>query len=112
MTSTTACAMTGARAGVGEKNAAAADAVPELARDIVVVGGGSAGLAAAIAAHDAGVESVLVLEREPQRRSWAASSTSASTTALASTRSRRSSRARSTRPAMWHGRASATSSAC
>ncbi|MEE1209103.1 MAG: FAD-dependent oxidoreductase, partial [Parafannyhessea umbonata] len=66
MTSATAGAMTGAKDSVGEKNAAVVDAVPELARDIVVVGGGSAGLAAAIAAHDAGVASVLVLEREPQ----------------------------------------------
>lgn len=40
--------------------------IQTLERDIVVVGGGSAGLAAAISAHDAGCESVLVLEREPQ----------------------------------------------
>ncbi|MBP3884964.1 MAG: FAD-dependent oxidoreductase [Olsenella sp.] len=37
-----------------------------LSYDIVVVGGGSAGLAAAIAAYDAGVTSVVILEREPQ----------------------------------------------
>ena len=66
MTSATAGAVTGAKDRVGETNAAVVDAVRELARDIVVVGGGSAGLAAAIAAHDAGVASVLVLEREPQ----------------------------------------------
>lgn len=35
-----------------------------LSRDIVVIGGGPAGLAAAIAAHQAGVDSVLVLERD------------------------------------------------
>ncbi|MGN0076370.1 MAG: NAD(P)/FAD-dependent oxidoreductase [Parafannyhessea sp.] len=40
--------------------------IQTLERDIVVVGGGSAGLAAAISSHDAGCESVLVLEREPQ----------------------------------------------
>lgn len=33
-------------------------------RDLVVIGGGSAGLAAAIAAYDGGVRSILVLERE------------------------------------------------
>ncbi len=38
----------------------------ELVRDIVVIGGGSAGLAAAIAAFDAGVTSVLVIERDLQ----------------------------------------------
>ncbi len=38
----------------------------EIERDIVVIGGGSAGLAAAIAAHDDGVGSVLILEREPR----------------------------------------------
>ena len=32
--------------------------------DIVIIGGGPAGLAAAIAAHDAGVERILVLERD------------------------------------------------
>ena len=34
--------------------------------DIVVVGGGSAGMAAAIAAYDAGVRDVVILDREPQ----------------------------------------------
>ena len=34
--------------------------------DIVVIGGGPAGLAAAIAAKEAGVEDVLILEREPE----------------------------------------------
>lgn len=34
--------------------------------DLVVIGGGSAGLAAAVAAHDAGAGDVLVLEREGQ----------------------------------------------
>ncbi len=34
--------------------------------DIVVVGGGSAGMAAAIAAYDAGVQDVVILDREPQ----------------------------------------------
>lgn len=66
MTSMATGAHAGATAGAGEKGGAAAAAVPELERDIVIVGGGSAGLAAAIAAHDAGVASVLVLEREPQ----------------------------------------------
>ena len=49
------------------------DAIPQTASgsleeplscDVVVVGGGSAGLAAAIAAHDAGAGSVLVIERD------------------------------------------------
>lgn len=34
--------------------------------DIVVVGGGPAGLAAAVAAHDAGAKSVLILERDAE----------------------------------------------
>ncbi|MBQ4268132.1 MAG: FAD-binding protein, partial [Clostridia bacterium] len=34
--------------------------------DIVVIGGGPAGLAAAIAAYDSGVENILVLEREEE----------------------------------------------
>ena len=33
--------------------------------DIVIVGGGPAGMAAAVAAYDAGVENVAILEREP-----------------------------------------------
>ncbi len=37
-----------------------------LSYDIVIVGGGSAGLSAAVAAHDAGTGSILVLEREPR----------------------------------------------
>ena len=32
--------------------------------DIAIIGGGSAGLAAAIAAHDAGVDDVVVIERD------------------------------------------------
>ena len=32
--------------------------------DILVIGGGPAGMAAAIAAHDEGVESILIIERE------------------------------------------------
>ena len=35
-------------------------------RDLVVIGGGPAGLAAAIAARDAGVEDILILEREKE----------------------------------------------
>ncbi len=50
--------------------------------DIVIIGGGPAGLAAAIAAREAGASDILILEREY--------STSASTTALACTPSRRS----------------------
>ena len=34
--------------------------------DIVVVGGGPAGMAAAVAAYDAGCEDVVILDREPQ----------------------------------------------
>ena len=34
--------------------------------DIVTIGGGPAGLAAAIAARESGVEQVLILEREPE----------------------------------------------
>lgn len=33
--------------------------------DIVIVGGGPAGMAAAVAAYDAGVENIVILEREP-----------------------------------------------
>ena len=32
--------------------------------DIIVIGGGPAGLAAAVAAHDEGAENILVLERD------------------------------------------------
>lgn len=32
--------------------------------DIVIIGGGPAGLAAAVAAHDKGVENILILERD------------------------------------------------
>ena len=35
-------------------------------RDIVIIGGGPAGLAAAIAAREAGVEDILILEREKE----------------------------------------------
>ena len=34
--------------------------------DIVVIGGGPAGMAAAVAAYDAGVQDVVILDREPQ----------------------------------------------
>ena len=34
--------------------------------DIVIVGGGPAGMAAAVAAYDAGVQDVVILDREPQ----------------------------------------------
>jgi len=34
-------------------------------RDLVIIGGGSAGMAAAIAAYDAGVRDILILERGP-----------------------------------------------
>ena len=34
--------------------------------DIVIVGGGPAGMAAAVAAYDAGVKNIAILEREPQ----------------------------------------------
>lgn len=34
--------------------------------DIVIIGGGPAGLAAAVAAHDSGIQSVLILERDEQ----------------------------------------------
>ena len=37
-----------------------------LKHDIVIVGGGPAGMAAAVAAYDAGVKDILILEREPQ----------------------------------------------
>ena len=33
--------------------------------DLVIIGGGPAGLAAAVAAHDAGVKNLVILEREP-----------------------------------------------
>ena len=60
--------------------------------DIVIVGGGPAGLAAAVSAKKAGTDSILIIERDKEpsaTRSWAASSTSASTTASDSTHSRR-----------------------
>ena len=34
--------------------------------DVLIIGGGPAGLAAAIAAHDAGCRNVLILERDAQ----------------------------------------------
>ena len=34
--------------------------------ELIVIGGGPAGLAAAIAAHDAGCQNVLILERDAQ----------------------------------------------
>ena len=34
--------------------------------DVLIIGGGPAGLAAAIAAHDAGCQNVLILERDAQ----------------------------------------------
>ena len=36
-----------------------------LMHDLVIVGGGPAGMAAAIAAYDAGVTDVVILDREP-----------------------------------------------
>ena len=33
--------------------------------DLVIVGGGSAGMAAAVSAYDAGVQDILLLERSP-----------------------------------------------
>lgn len=33
--------------------------------DLVIIGGGPAGLATAVAAYDSGVEDILILEREP-----------------------------------------------
>ena len=54
--------------------------------DVLIIGGGPAGLAAAIAAHNAGCRNVLILERDAQL----GGSTSASTTASGSTPSRRS----------------------
>ena len=35
-------------------------------RDLVIIGGGPAGLAAAIGAYDAGVRDMVILEREPR----------------------------------------------
>lgn len=34
--------------------------------DLVIIGGGPAGMAAALAAHEQGVRDILILEREPQ----------------------------------------------
>lgn len=50
-------------AGRGAASAAAVDAVPTQAFDVVVVGGGPAGMAAALAAHKAGAR-VAIVERE------------------------------------------------
>ena len=55
--------------------------------DLVVIGGGPAGLAAAVAARDKGVRSILVLERDG---TLGAFSISAFTTGSGSTISRRS----------------------
>ena len=60
--------------------------------DLVIIGGGPAGLAAAAAAREAGVEDILLLERDTELGVF---SISASTAALVSTPSRRSSPARS-----------------
>ena len=35
-------------------------------QELIVIGGGPAGLAAAVSAHDAGVKDILILEREPE----------------------------------------------
>ena len=35
-------------------------------QEVIVIGGGPAGLAAAVSAHDAGVKDILILEREPE----------------------------------------------
>lgn len=35
-------------------------------RDIVIIGGGPAGLAAAVAAYDAGCKNIVVVEREEE----------------------------------------------
>ena len=50
-------------AGRGAASAAAVDAVPTQAFDVVVIGGGPAGMAAALAAHKAGAR-VAIVERE------------------------------------------------
>ena len=55
--------------------------------DVIVIGGGPAGLAAACAACEKGAKKVLVIERD---KSWAASSISVSTMGLACTALRRS----------------------
>ena len=34
------------------------------AREIVIIGGGPAGMAAALAAHEAGIRDILILERD------------------------------------------------
>ncbi|MFR6395069.1 MAG: FAD-dependent oxidoreductase [Oscillospiraceae bacterium] len=54
---------------------------------LAIIGGGPAGLAAAIAAREKGVEDILIIERDKE---LGASSTSASTQASACTPSARS----------------------
>ena len=56
--------------------------------DVAIIGGGPAGLAAALAAHDQGAAEVLIIERNHE---LGASCSSASTTDLACTALRRSS---------------------
>ena len=55
--------------------------------DLVIIGGGPAGMAAALAACEKGVRDLLILDREPQLGGILSS---ASTTASASTASKRS----------------------
>ena len=75
-------------------------------RDLAIIGGGPAGLAAAVAARDAGVEDILILEREKELGGIL---NQCIHNGFGLTPFTRSSRARNTPPATWTRSSSGTS---